>query len=121
MSGLAIRMEKRTGRDGDVVWLEGDGFTIGRSAECDLPLDRDSVSRQHCRIELVRGRWMLSDVGSTNGLFLNPKNLILGIHRDVLIETDKSITERMWIIVLTMRVDVQVEESTAAVLITNIG
>lgn len=50
-----------------------------------------------------------------NGLFTDPKNLIFGIQRQVSMEFDKDITARVYIIVLTMRVDFQVEEPDALV------
>jgi hypothetical protein len=55
------------------------------------------------------------------GILTNPKNLILGIQRDFSIEVDKDITTREWIIVLTLRADVQIEENEACVLYDDIG
>lgn len=55
------------------------------------------------------------------GLYTNPLNLIMGIQRAVSLEFDKSITERVYIIVLTARVDFQVEETEAGVAYNNIG
>lgn len=54
------------------------------------------------------------------GLLTNPLNLIFGIQRQVMMEYDKSITERVYIIVLTARVDFQIEEDDAVVLYDNI-
>lgn len=55
------------------------------------------------------------------GLFCNSKNLIMGIQRQISLEYDKSITERVYIIVLTARVALQIEEREAVVLYKNIG
>lgn len=44
-----------------------------------------------------------------------PKNVIWGIQRDIMIETDKDIRRRVLIIVLTMRCDIKVEEPQACV------
>ena len=55
------------------------------------------------------------------GILTNPRNLILGIQRDFSMEVDKDITKREWIIVLTLRADVQVEETEACVVYDNIG
>lgn len=55
------------------------------------------------------------------GLLTNPLNCLFGIQRDVSIETDKDITSRVYIIVLTARVDFQMEENDAAVKYINIG
>jgi hypothetical protein len=48
-----------------------DNFTIGRDAACDLVLPDMTVSRSHAGLRREAGRWLLSDVGSTNGTRLN--------------------------------------------------
>lgn len=58
---------------------------------------------------------------NAKGLYTNPNNLIFGIQRKVNIEYDKDIRARKFIVVLTARVDFQVEEIDAAVAINNIG
>jgi hypothetical protein len=57
----------------------------------------------------------------TNGLFLDPLNLIFGIQRQVSMEFDKDITARVYIIVLTTRVDFQVEQPDGMVQYQNIA
>lgn len=49
------------------------------------------------------------------GLFTNPLNLIMGIQRRVMMEFAKDISARVYKIVLTARVDFQVEEDDATV------
>jgi pSer/pThr/pTyr-binding forkhead associated (FHA) protein len=44
---------------------------IGRSRSCDLVLGSDSVSRRHAMLALRRGRVIVHDLGSTNGVWLN--------------------------------------------------
>lgn len=56
-----------------------------------------------------------------NGLFTNPLNLIFGFQRRVTIEYDKDIEARIYKIVLTARVAMQIEEVNAIVKYTNIG
>ncbi len=53
--------------------LEQEEFSIGRSPETDLPLFDNSVSRQHAM--LIRGQdgYVVRDLGSTNGTFVNEK------------------------------------------------
>lgn len=47
-------------------------FEIGRAARCDLPIDQDSVSRQHARITRSKdGTFRILDLGSTNGTYVN--------------------------------------------------
>jgi len=55
------------------------------------------------------------------GLLVHPKNLIWGIQRKISMEVDKSITERVFIIVVTARVAFLVEDELGAVKYTNIG
>lgn len=45
--------------------------TVGRHATNLVPLDDPSVSGQHAEIALVRDRWWLRDLDSTNGTYLN--------------------------------------------------
>lgn len=61
----------------------------------------------------------MDTVGAT-GLMTFPKNLILGIRRDISVETDKDIRSREYIIVVTLRAGTQVDDTNAAVKITNI-
>jgi hypothetical protein len=58
---------------------------------------------------------------AANGLLTNPLNLIFGVQRQIHIETDKDISSRVYIIVLTARVDFQIEEAEAVVKYTNLG
>jgi len=43
----------------------------GRSTKCDIPIDQESVSRQHARIWWTGSRYRVRDLGSTNGTFVN--------------------------------------------------
>jgi len=49
---------------------ENDPILIGRDAHCSIVLTDKGVSRQHCRLIVCDGRWMLEDLGSTNGVML---------------------------------------------------
>lgn len=58
---------------------------------------------------------------NTKGLYTNPNNLVFGIQRRVNVEYDKDIRARKFIVVLTARIDFQIEEPDAMVKIINIG
>ncbi len=58
---------------------------------------------------------------SAKGLLVHPLNLIFGIQRDIMFETDKDITSRVYIIVVTARVALQVEEELAGVKLINMA
>jgi hypothetical protein len=46
-------------------------LSIGRSSGCDVVLTDISVSRRHARLILRDGAWVLHDLSSTNGTYLN--------------------------------------------------
>jgi HK97 family phage major capsid protein len=54
-------------------------------------------------------------------LFTYPQNLIFGIQRDIMIETDKDIRARNMIVVLTMRIAIQCEEADSIVKVDSIS
>lgn len=51
--------------------LDRSPFSIGRSADNDLVVPDTSVSRRHAGLELQGDRWLVRDLGSSNGTFLN--------------------------------------------------
>jgi pSer/pThr/pTyr-binding forkhead associated (FHA) protein len=46
-------------------------LTIGRSQEADIPIVDDKVSRLHCGIRYENDEYVLKDLGSRNGTYLN--------------------------------------------------
>lgn len=55
----------------------GEGaLTIGREPENTLVVDVDSVSRRHARIDLRDGSFVVADLGSTNGTFVNEREVL---------------------------------------------
>jgi pSer/pThr/pTyr-binding forkhead associated (FHA) protein len=44
---------------------------IGRSSSCQVVLGDDTVSRRHAELRFREGRWLLRDLGSSNGTFVN--------------------------------------------------
>ena len=51
--------------------LGADRTTVGRSPDCDIFLDDVTVSRRHAVIAEQGGRFVIEDLGSLNGTFLN--------------------------------------------------
>lgn len=56
---------------GAEVPLTVDELTIGRSADSSLILRDDYTSTHHARLMVWNGQWMLQDLDSTNGTFLD--------------------------------------------------
>lgn len=44
---------------------------IGRHPSCEFPLGEANISRRHARVWLHDGRFVIEDLGSTNGTFVN--------------------------------------------------
>src|SRR3954463_15818399 len=57
---------------GKTVQVQGNEFTIGRDAACDLTLADGKASRRHAALRVLPdGRATLYDLGSSNGTFVN--------------------------------------------------
>ena len=53
------------------VAIESDETTIGRSSANDVVIDDPAASSRHCVLERRDNRYVLRDLGSTNGTFVN--------------------------------------------------
>jgi pSer/pThr/pTyr-binding forkhead associated (FHA) protein len=76
-SGVFPRLEvvAALGREPGESVDVGDGITMGRSPTADIQIDDPFASSAHARI-FLRGEFMyIEDMGSTNGTFLNGRQL----------------------------------------------
>jgi hypothetical protein len=55
--------------------LPAAGGILGRSRECDIVLDDAGVSRRHAEIRPAADGWTIMDLGSTNGILLNGREV----------------------------------------------
>ena len=55
--------------------LSGSQATIGRSREAEVVIDDPNVSRRHAELRLQDGRWVIRDLGSTNGVKVNGRRV----------------------------------------------
>ena len=55
--------------------LSGSRVVIGRSRDCDVTLDDPNVSRRHAELRREGGTWVVSDLGSTNGVKVNGRRV----------------------------------------------
>ena len=51
--------------------LQGPTVTIGRASDCSIPIKDRYLSRRHAEIVAGDGHWVLKDLGSANGTYLN--------------------------------------------------
>jgi diguanylate cyclase (GGDEF)-like protein len=62
--------------------LSRNEVVLGRGADCDVQVDRDSVSRRHARVFRDGDAWMCEDLGSTNGSYVNDVPVQRSVLRD---------------------------------------
>jgi len=55
--------------------LEGDQLTIGRDSTNGVAINDAEVSRRHSRLSFQGGKYVIEDLGSTNGTFVNGQRL----------------------------------------------
>jgi pSer/pThr/pTyr-binding forkhead associated (FHA) protein len=55
--------------------LSAEQITLGRANDATLVLDDDYASNRHARIFPQDGQWIVEDLGSTNGTYLDRQKL----------------------------------------------
>jgi sigma-B regulation protein RsbU (phosphoserine phosphatase) len=51
--------------------LQGETISIGRASDCSIPIKDRYLSRKHAEIVIHGSAWLLKDLGSANGTYLN--------------------------------------------------
>jgi pSer/pThr/pTyr-binding forkhead associated (FHA) protein len=59
--------------------IRGESCLVGRAKECDVQIPERRLSRKHCEIRAIGGRYRVNDLGSQNGTYVNRKR-IRGTH-----------------------------------------
>lgn len=62
--------------------LSRNEIVLGRGADCDIQVDKDSVSRRHARVFRTGDTWNIEDMQSTNGSYVNDKPVTVSGLRD---------------------------------------
>jgi FHA domain-containing protein/uncharacterized protein DUF1707 len=75
-SRLRARLRRRGVGLPDARELLHARLTIGRSSGCQLVVGDDTVSRRHAELRVQDGRWLLRDLGSSNGTWVNGRRVI---------------------------------------------
>jgi pSer/pThr/pTyr-binding forkhead associated (FHA) protein len=75
---LIVAAGETVGKEFDLIQFP---MIIGRGLESDIQLQNPTVSRNHARISKEMGKITVTDIGSTNGVFVNNfrvQNWVLG-------------------------------------------
>lgn len=59
--------------------LDKPSLTIGRKEDNDIHIDHMSVSGYHAKIDNAEGSFTVTDLGSTNGTFVNGKKIATAV------------------------------------------
>jgi hypothetical protein len=57
--------------DGSIIQLNRVSLRVGRHPECDIVIPTPGTSRQHAEFEFRDGAWVINDLNSGNGTFVN--------------------------------------------------
>ena len=68
------RARKRSGSF--LARADGGRLVLGRAPGCQLVFDDDTVSRRHAELRMTDGRWILRDLGSSNGTWVNGRQVM---------------------------------------------
>ncbi|MBI3823302.1 MAG: FHA domain-containing protein [Planctomycetes bacterium] len=68
---------------GDSIPLTRSPLVLGRRDTCDIALQFPNISGKHCELIFKEGLWILHDLDSTNGVFVNDARLDTGAKRVV--------------------------------------
>lgn len=59
----------------DELYMDTNKWTFGRAKTCNVFVDHDKASRQHFEVYKLNDRFLIKDLGSSNGTFLNGHQL----------------------------------------------
>ena len=77
MSSQPLQLVMRTGPNpGEVFSLTKNEIYIGRDVNNDIVVSDQEVSRKHARLVMQAGGYVLEDLGSTNGTYVNGQRLM---------------------------------------------
>lgn len=98
---LPSKLEVTSGRaEGTWAPLPGDGtaILIGRSADASIDINDDYASSRHARVYSQDGEWIVEDLDSTNGTYVNGQQIqaptIIGLEDTIRIGRTQLMLER---------------------------
>ena len=72
VASLVVRSGDQAGQS---IPLSAPVVRLGRAPDCEIPLDDITVSRRHAEIRRDGSRYLVSDVGSLNGTYVNQQRI----------------------------------------------
>lgn len=74
---LAVLLVMTGPSTGQTIYLETkDHWVLGRGTGCDIVLQENSISRQHCDVVFdPKGQWIVKDLKSSNGTWVNGRQI----------------------------------------------
>jgi hypothetical protein len=78
VKGPALVVRSGGGRVGETFPVEAERTLIGRSPDCEIFLDDVTVSRKHAVLHHRDDAFLVEDLGSLNGTFLNKERIESG-------------------------------------------
>ena len=81
LEGPALVVRQGGGRAGESFHPTGERTRIGRSPECEIFLDDVTVSRNHAVLIARAGGYVVEDLGSLNGTFVNRRRIDTAVLR----------------------------------------
>ena len=66
-----VHVPQKDERKRDDIQLREDLYILGRSAKVDLTLESSELSRRHAMLKREQGTFSITDLDSTNGVYLN--------------------------------------------------
>src|SRR5512137_2770968 len=73
---MSFKLSVRQGPRLNLVFeLDGDSYTIGREAGTEIVIEDPQVSRRHATLTRQGTTYLLEDIGSTNGTYVNGKRV----------------------------------------------
>lgn len=60
---------------GQSVLMQKDVYVIGRTPDCDLQINSDGISKNHCKLIVSNGEIIVEDLNSRNGTFVDGRKI----------------------------------------------
>ncbi len=70
-----LRECSEQGCNGRAIAIRGNEFTVGRTADAALTIQKSDVSKRHAQLSIADGRPIVRDLDSTNGTFVNGRQV----------------------------------------------